>query len=119
MLLLSLRFLSNNGVKESIFQKDFFSIYGSVSSSKQQNEIGLCYLSPHKETIHTKKGDNSCLDFISFIKYIVQVCKILGTHYAYALGTATLRDIRLFIFMRIKKKESLCCSSVLTFPGKR
>lgn len=49
MVFLSLQFPSDNGVKESIFQKELlFSIYGRASSSKRENEIGLCYLSPKK-----------------------------------------------------------------------
>lgn len=48
---LSPPFPSDNEVKESIFQKElFFSIHGRATSSKQQNEIGLCYLSSPKET---------------------------------------------------------------------
>lgn len=50
--ILSALFPGDNEVKESIFQKElFFSIHGRATSSKQQNEIGLRYLSSPKETV--------------------------------------------------------------------
>lgn len=74
------------GSKKAFFKKELlFSIYSRTSSSKQQNEIVPCYLSPQKETAHTREGDNSHLAFICLIKCIVQACKIYGTGQTYGV----------------------------------
>lgn len=70
------------GSKKGFFKKSSFflsSIHGRATSRKQQNEIGLCYLSPHQKDSRTRGGDNPHLAFICLIKRIVQTCKICET----------------------------------------
>jgi hypothetical protein len=85
------------GSKKAFFKKELlFSIYSWASSSKQQNEIVLRYLSPKKETAHTREGDNSHLAFICLIKRIVRACKIYGTGQTYGLREGVMPDSSCF-----------------------